>query len=89
MSKGHHALQEEGFCNGISEIKNDIHVNSFVNGLKMAITSLTFNVIRNSVYYCQGAPKPWLGSKGRPSKGWASHSTRQQAMEGGHVCFEF
>lgn len=69
MSKGHHALQEEGFCNGISEIKNDIHVNSFVNGLKMAITSLTFNVIRNSVYYCQGAQKPWLRSKGRPSKG--------------------
>lgn len=89
MSKGHHALQEEGFCNGISEIKNYIHVNSFLNGLKMEIASLTFNVIRNSVHYYKGAQSLGCAARAIHPKGRAFHSTRQQAMERGRVCFEF
>jgi hypothetical protein len=89
MSKGHHVLQEEGFYNGISEIKkNDIHMNSFLNGIKLVITSLMLNVIRNSVYYCQGAQKPLLCSKDHP-KEMASDSTGQLKAEVENMCCDF
>lgn len=84
MSKGHRALQEEGFCNGISEIKNDIHVNSFLNGLKMVIASFTFNVIRNSVYYCKGAQN--LGCVARAIQPKGMHLTAHVSRQWRRTC---
>lgn len=88
MSKGHHVLQEEGFCNGISEIKDDINVNSVLNDLGMVVASLTFNVIRNSVYYCQGT-QTFAAQQG-PSIHREQHLTAHIRRKWrGHMYFEF
>lgn len=53
-------------------------MNSFLDGIKMGIRSLMFNVIRNSVYHC-------LGSKDRPQEKVSVDGTGQLEADRGYV----